>query len=255
MTITVHHFELDRKHFDVIPERERNLFFLLAHAANELNILAKLLHFSLVDRNYEQIVLYAQNAQMVLLLRMLAAKIFETWALLKKGYFDTSLSREYRDLLDQETRDTLRTLKRYFGTGNVIERIRNRFAFHYDLDDVAVGYRTIEGSEPFDMYVSPMQVNSLFAFADSIANRAMLEAVCPGKPKEAIDVLFRETNVANGRMVSVITSLIKVCFGRHIEKSYYELPFRTYEMTNAPSAQEVGIPFFIEISGKGAQKD
>ena len=68
--------------------------------------------------------------------RMLAGKLCEGWTLFRERYQGTSLSKEYDKLLDTEVRKAIKKLNKYFGKSNVLSRIRNRFAFHYDPSDL-----------------------------------------------------------------------------------------------------------------------
>ena len=45
--------------------------------------------------------------------------------------------------------------------------------------EIENGFQTVLEGEPLDIYLSETNANSLYAFADTIAGRAMLEGICP----------------------------------------------------------------------------
>src|SRR5262245_30465500 len=132
----LHHFQLTRKQLDAIPEAERTLIVLLAHAANELSVLAKLLHFSSISLGNHSLLIEARNAQFLALGRLLTGRIYECWQLLQTAFFQTRISKSYEPQFDEKARGALEALKKYFGRTNLIEKIRNKFAFHYEPDQI-----------------------------------------------------------------------------------------------------------------------
>jgi hypothetical protein len=59
----LHHIRLTKKQLDQIPEAERWLLILAAHAANELSTLTKLFHFCAKHAANSQLEKEALNAQ------------------------------------------------------------------------------------------------------------------------------------------------------------------------------------------------
>jgi len=192
MTVRIHHIGLSKERLGQIPAAERNLFVLLGHAANEVGVLAKLFHYCAGNHSEEPILEKAEHTQALLLARLLTGKIYEFWNLLQTGYFRSVLSRTYHDALDDEARSALDAMKRYFGQDNLVARVRNGHAFHYDVQQIENGFQTVLESEPLDICLSEPNANSLYAFADTIAGRAMLEAICPSDPEKAFAMLISE---------------------------------------------------------------
>src|SRR5258708_11757006 len=98
IVIRLHRINLTKEKLDRIPESERRLFVLIAHAGNELNALAKLFHFAASSAAEEGLTGQAENAQALVLPRTLAGKIYEFWQLLQTSFFGASLSKEYEAL-------------------------------------------------------------------------------------------------------------------------------------------------------------
>lgn len=246
--IRLHQVRLTKEKLDRIPEAERRLFVLIAHAANELNALAKLFHFATSSISEQGLISQAENAQALILARTLSGKLYEFWQLLQTSFFGAQLSKHYEPVLEPEALESLRALKRYFRGDNLVAIIRNKFAFHYSPDQIDAGYIvTIEG-DPLEIYLGKHHVNTLYAFADAIAGRAMLEAIRPGDHQAAFAALIDETSQVLNYINEVIGGLMLVCFRRYLGENLYALGATIVEVEGVPESQKVAIPYFIEIS-------
>jgi hypothetical protein len=245
--IQLHRINLTKLQLDQIPEAERRLFVLIAHAANELNALAKLFHFAASSASEEGLLAQAENGQAVILARIFAGKLYEFWQLLQTSFFGTALSKEYEPKLDAEAMESLKWLKRYFGRENLISTIRNQFAFHYSPDQIDAGYATVVDGDPLEIYLAPHSANTLYAFADTIANRAMHQAIQPGDHMAAFAAVIDQTSLASRNVNTIVGALMAVCFRKHIGASLYSIGADVVEVEGIPNSQKVAIPFFIEI--------
>lgn len=247
MTIRIERIVLTKTHLAAIPEQERNLFVLLGHAANEINILSKLLHFASSSDPRTQLHAQAEQAQTNLIGSLLAGKVYELWNLLQAGYYKSEISRDYDPLLDGDTRAALEAMGRYFSRKNLIARVRNEYAFHYEVGRIADGFRTSESTDPFDIYLSDGNANSFYGFADTIAYRGMLEPIAAGELAKAIGMLITETMRAADWASEIMGSLMAVCITRHIAKDPASLIGEVVDLEDAPTSDAVRIPFFVEL--------
>jgi hypothetical protein len=251
VTVRVHHITLSKAQLDAVPEAERSLLVLMGHAANELSVLSKLLHFCARAESKAPMIMQAENAQALVLGRILAGKIYECWNLMQAGFFGSGISRTYHSKFDADELSALDALKRYFGRDNLIAKVRNEHAFHYDVSQVKAGYHTLVDGDPLDAYLSRTNANTLYAFADTIAGRSMLESITPGDPKKALDALFRETSQAIGWINTVIGAVMSTCLEAHVGGDLYGLGAKIVEIEGAPNSQVVSIPYFIEMHEEG----
>jgi hypothetical protein len=79
----VHHVELDRGKLAAMPEAERVLLLLLAHASNEINVLTKLIMMMRKDDAPSPIIDHVEAGQTFILMRLLIGKLHEAWELFK----------------------------------------------------------------------------------------------------------------------------------------------------------------------------
>jgi len=246
--VQIHHITLSRKQLDSIPEPERRLLVLMAHAGNELNVLSKLFHFSAKAEATEPILQQAENTQSMVIGRVLTGKIYECWKLMQSAFFRSVLSKQYESQLDPEASEALDALKRYFGRENLIEKVRNGHAFHYSPEQIDAGYRTLVDGDPLEVYLAKANANTVYTFADTIAGRAMLEDIKPGDHQRAFEMLVEETTKAVARINEVIAATMTICFKTYIGGNLYALGAKVIEIQGAPDSQSVSIPYFIEIA-------
>jgi hypothetical protein len=244
----LHHFQLTRKQLDAIPEAERTLIVLLAHAANELSVLAKLLHFSSISLGDHSLLVEARNAQFLTLSRLLAGRIYECWKLLQSAFFQTRLSKSYEPKFDEQARDALEALKKYFGRTNLIENVRNKFAFHYEPSQIAAGYAKLADGDPLDVYLSKANANTLYVFADAIVGRALMESINPLDHSKSVAALLDETSAAIAWLNEVIGACLSTCIELHVGGNLYSLGARIVDIEGAPDWKNISLPFFIEIA-------
>ena len=250
MLVQLHQITLSRAQLDAIPEADRRLLVLVAHAANELSVLSKLFHFSASSTSAAPILQEAENAQAMVLARVLTGKIYECWGLLQSAFFGTALSKTYEPQFDAGSSDALMALKRYFSRDNAIATVRNQHAFHYATDQIDAGYKALADGDSLEMYLASSTTNTLYAFADTIAGRAMLESVKADDPKGAFEVLISETTKAVTWINTVVASLMAICFKTHLGGGMYAAGAKVVEIEGAPDSQQISIPYFIEIEGE-----
>lgn len=245
--LRIHHIALSPEQLNLIPQSERRLLALVAHAANELSVLSKLFHFMAGASPNVAMLMQAENMQALVMGRLLTGKIYECWKLLTSVFFGKALSKDYEQKFDAEGSASLYWLKKYFGRDNVIATVRNKHAFHYSLDQVDGGFATLAEGDALDIYLAKSVTNTLYAFGDTIAGRAMLESIKPGAHQEGYEALLQETLLAVNHMQTVIGTIMALCFEKHFGGSLYDLGAKTIEIEGAPDSQTVKIPYFIEI--------
>lgn len=244
----IHHITLSRTQLDSIPESERRLLVLMAHAGNELNVLSKLFHFSAKAKSETPILQEAENAQSMVIGRVLTGKIYECWKLMQSAFFGSGLSKKYEPQFDPEASAALKALKQCFGRENLIEKVRNGHAFHYSPEQIDAGYRTLVDGDPLEVYLAKANANTVYTFADTIAGRAMLEDIKPGDHQRAFEMLVEETSKAVGRINEVIGATMTICFKTYLGGDLYALGAKVIEIEGAPDSQSVSIPYFVEIA-------
>lgn len=245
--VDLHRIDLSREHLDCMPDAERRLFILVAHASNEINVLVKLFKFAAESASEEGVTSQAEVMQAQVLAKVLIGKMYEFWQLLQKCFFRAQLSREYEKLLDAETATALEELKQYFRNKNSVAIVRTKFSFHYSGDQIDAGYAALVDGDPLQIYLARHKENMLFSFAETIVGRSMVEAIRPGDHTSAFESLVAETSKLVGCIREVAAGLMFVCVQRHIGADYYAVGAEVISVDAAPERTPIRIPYFIDI--------
>jgi hypothetical protein len=234
--------DFNRLELDKLQIDEQVFFVQLAHLINELTILQKFVIFSVnIVKSSTGVRRTAQVIQTLFLIRTMAGKLNEGWQMMARSYFGSKLSQAYDNKLPDAAKNSLEELKKYFSKSNIINEIRNKYAFHYDNEKIKEVIRYIPNDYMQTMFISEHSGNCLFAFADTIINNSLLNAVNSADPHQAIDRLFEEIAV-------------KVCrwfqdFGHGwVEAVCRELEFKSttdIELQDVPSIGDIGLPYFV----------
>lgn len=175
-----------------LPDHERKLFCAIAHLQNEINILLRAVLWSSDFSSDNETEIQGQISISLFFVKLLAGKLREGWAILDKFFFShKSLSSDFLGHANPKQKKALEDLKRYFGKANVIHDVRTGFAFHYSPEELdAVLAAT---PDELDLYIEEEgNANSLYYFAEVLANRAALDRINVLNGEEAIDRLIGE---------------------------------------------------------------
>ncbi|MDB5928807.1 MAG: hypothetical protein JWR60_514 [Polaromonas sp.] len=231
-----------------IPSEERSLIIVLAHALNEVNTLNKILFFC---TRYDQEPLWvaqAQAAQAFILARPLVGKLSESWSVLQKGYFQTKLSKAYAGLLEPAATESLDYLKSYFGPKNLINEVRNNFAFHYSLEHAKTSIPDDSSLEDLATYVHQTHGNSLYYFAEYLMNKALIDLISPADPELALGTLLDEMSKVIAHLNEFVQGLLFVVLDKYIGKEVIRQSVHAVELGAVPQSLDIRIPFFFELS-------
>lgn len=231
-----------------IPDDERSLVVVLAHALNEINTLNKLVFLCAQFDGEPRWIAQAQAAQVFILARPLVGKVYEAWTVLQRGYFGSKVSKTYTSLLEESACESLRYLKSYFGRKNTLNDVRNNFAFHYSLEHAKTSIP--DSSSPDDMatYLHETHGNSLYYFAEYLMNKALIDTISPEDPEAALGTLLQEMSAAISHLNEFVQGLLFVVFDKHIGQETPRQLVHTIDLGQVPKSSAIRIPFFFEVS-------
>lgn len=221
---------------------------VLAHALNEINTLNKLLFFSTRFTQEPLWIAHAQAAQALILARPLVGKLNETWVVLQKGYFGTKLSKVYSPLLESSATEALSFLKTYFSRANLINEVRNSFAFHYSLEHAKTDIPDDSSPDDLATYLHETNGNSLYYFAEYLMSKALIEAISPSNPEAAVGTLLDEMSNVIGHLNEFVQGLMFVILDKYIGEEVIRKSVQTVELGAVPQSASIHIPVFFEIS-------
>jgi hypothetical protein len=135
-----------------IPDAELAFYTHFGHVRNELLVIEKFLIWTMNNQTDGDVLSNVNVFQELTIIRLLAGKLWEAWLLLdNKAY--SKILQALRTKLNPKTRTTLEELEAYFDNKkNMIEMIRNRFAFHYDPSLIGKQMSKVEETDRLSIY-------------------------------------------------------------------------------------------------------
>ena len=238
MDLTI--FKISREQFNRIPEVEQIFILQLSTFLNDINVLQKLALFSTNKKpNVGEFENKAQNAQAFFVFTILAGKLCEGWKMIRNDFLSKGLRQEYSDLLPEDSRDALSYLEKYFCEQNILRKIRNKFAFHYDSKVIK---KELEANkdENFELILSEFAGNSLFYFANTIVGSAILSAA-EQDTQEAMNAMLGEIIETSKKFQLFLNDAMVVAMEKYdIDKNY-----TTFTLSDVPKLNDIQVPFFV----------
>lgn len=228
----------------LLEENERVFFIMVSVLANEIEIVHKLIVYSNTEQKND-VLIRAHNTQSMFLMKLLAGFLFEGWQVLQKDYFGSRLSKEYNGLLTGIGQESLNNIKSYFSHENYIDMIRNKFAFHYDSNEIKQDMSKLALGEELEMYLAEDHGNCLYFMAHVIANNALLRRIDDKNPWNALDIIFKDVLSVANDFLDFIGDIILVFFRRHKE---LESIMEEVEIPEPPAIGTISLPYFIKRS-------
>jgi len=195
--VAVYMAKLNKARLETIPSHERSLFLCLAHLANEINTFHKLMLWSGKFTPGNDAETNGQISLMLMFLKLLAGKLYEGHKLLKKRFYGTELSRDYKPSLPPDAQDALDEIKKYFSRSNTIKHVRNNYAFHYSPDELSITLPSVP--DELEVYIQEGgRANNLYYFAEVLITRALFQSMGLEDEQVAYHQLMEEVvKVAN----------------------------------------------------------
>jgi len=233
-----------------MPKQARALFLLLGYAANQINMLFKLIIFS-TNKTPDDVEQFLSGAQSQMLARFAIGALHEAWELIRKGLLNNRIGSEYTEALDSGGRTALDQLKKLFGGSNILSKLRNDFVFHhpYDIPKMDAAFEAAANDAAWDndwnWYFSKSNLNSFYFLSDFVVMHGIARSVGETDLITAQKKIMAEVKTASQAMTELIKSLTALFWRKHFGS----------EMTGelcaiidtAPKDIDVWIPFFIEI--------
>jgi hypothetical protein len=203
-------------------------------------VLKKLLELSAKETPADPILRDVHLSQQFIIGRLLAGKVREGWELIKKAYFGAKLSLGIEKELPDDTTMALENLKKYFRTKNLIDCVRNEFAFHYDPERVQRRVSLVEQTDNLKIYVAETK-DVFFQLSDAIVQSAMLEAVQEGDYIAAAEKFFKEIMVVSGQLVDFCDGCL-----HYMIKQYIGYGSEEIEVPDPPDCDDLRLSFFCK---------
>src|SRR5260370_350184 len=208
--MNIHKIGVTNEQLAQIPYLERAFYVHIGHLLTGMMVFKKLLELSAKETPDDFILRDVHLSQQFIISRLLAGKVWEGWELVRKAYFGTKLSRVIEEQLPDDTRTALESLKKYFRTKNLIDCVRNEFAFHYDPSRIQSQLQLVEQTDNWKIYIAETG-DVFFQLSEIVVQSAMLDAVQNGDYLAATEKFFKEIMVMSSQLVEFCDG----CFALH----------------------------------------
>jgi len=252
----VHRVNLTKARLAAMPIAERIALLLLGHAANEINVLSKLILMSRKQPPTIQLVDHVETAQTFVVMRLLIGKLHEAWEMFKaRLQADAQIRSKYLSALTGEAGTALTELNKHFGQGSVLTKIRNKISFHYKDEGnlTEANFQRLPESEAWEFYLCRSVANSFYFASELVAQAGVLDLVKPSDdPAAATDPsMDAQSFAALCDIVILVSGQITVLFGELIASLVAtsigdDLEVAVVDVANCPKISTFELPYFFD---------
>jgi hypothetical protein len=241
---------VNKERLRAMPKNERALFLLLGYAANQINMLSKLIIFSTNKTPDEQPEQAISGAQSQMIARLIIGVLHESWELIRKRFLGSRLGKDYTPLLDPGGQAALAALKKNFGSSNLLCKLRGNYVFHHPLDaDIEAAFDAAAADPNWDRdwnwFFSKHNFNSFYFASDLVILHGILNTIGETDLIAAQERLMAEVRDVSENMSQFIMALTAAFWRKRFGPDMAaEICAR---VEDAPDAFDVWIPFFVEI--------
>jgi hypothetical protein len=220
----IYQLPIQSQYLQKLSPEERALLLLIGYSANQIMMLQKLIWFGTNGpTNDNEIELLGSLAQSQMLLRLLVGVLSESWRVVTTRYLQSKLVREeYSELLDDSGKQALESLKKQFGKGSLITKIRNNYSFHFpDNADVETAFeaavRVPTSESNWMAYFSDYNANTLFQFSEFVLNHGVMQQIGVEDEIESHTLLIKELTPTANDLVIFAKSFTAAVWKRHFQ--------------------------------------
>lgn len=164
--------------------------------------------------------------------------------MLQKSFFSSGVSTSYDGLLSPLGKESLESLKKYFGRRTWMKDVRNTLTFHYgypdEITDLIRQLPETEGYE-YELYLSDVHSNCFYYFSSLLSSAAVLKKFNTTDPMLALDSFFAETMDCSRWFLHFLGDCLLIVAKRH----FSDIGFDEIQIDDPPSIDKICIPFFV----------
>lgn len=242
MTITVYDTNIKSNDLQLIPNKELQFVIRVTHAWNELNVIFKTFVASTNDVGDSDYQKKASVSQTVCFAKIFIGKLLETWRIIESEYYGGEISKFYNTRLSEAAQESLKRAKRRFKNKNdVINKIRNKYAFHYDAQIMNLDNLRDVSSEDDQIWLSDSRLNCLFFVSDAVVNHGFLQ-LYDQDPQKAFESMVKDFAHLANDVFEFLDGVITV-----ILESNIGCITNDEEEIKVPAIQKLSLPFFLDL--------
>jgi hypothetical protein len=245
--IEVHPVQVTKQKLASMPQEERTFLLLLGNAANEINVLTKLVVLAGNAKETGQFVDYVHSHQTLILLRLLIGKLHETWKLFRTNFLSNKgIATKYRAQLGDDANAAIDYLKRHFESSPLTD-IRDASAFHAPTaEEIEKAFQALPESELWYFYLADQGLSFYFASELVVAKVMLSKVPVPSHngTRSPDEVAFSELC----RIVIKVSENMGLVLDRCIAEVAvpYSEAAESVQVCETVTFSEVSLPFYVE---------
>jgi hypothetical protein len=256
IVIDVLRIPLSNDRLRAIPKEERALLFLLGYAANQITLFSKLVQFSSNGTPSDPVEQQLSDAQSLILGRVAIGVLAEAWELIYKRFLGTPRGKEFEPAkLNPIGREALETLKKHFSGSNILSKLRNNVTLHHPYDShMDAGFEAAAAETSWDSdwnsYFSSALYNSWYFASNIVMLHAMLNTIGETDPVNAHQRIMSALKQVTEPMIYLIFAINEAILIKNLGPTMAaEAAEVVTKITNALGLFDVGVPFYVEMTG------
>lgn len=248
--IQVYRIPIPKESLLKLPKEERVCLLQLGQMANQVLMFEKLLMFATRLDPKNEVEQFTTGVQTQILVRLAVSTMFESLRVVERLFLKSKIGNDYKDKLDEKGKEALARLKKIMGKSALLAAVRNNYGFHYpDVDETEAAFQAAVVDSGLDdmwkVFFSHHGFNSMFLFCDVISIKGIAAEVGAADLVALQKQLMDELREAALNLVDFAHSFFAALWVQHFGKTIDAEGIT--EINGAPKADDVTIPFFVEI--------
>ena len=232
-----------------IPKDDLLFYFMAGQVMNDINILSKFISAASNEIKLaggEVAKRSAAMAQLILLLKLTAGRLYEAHKLINQGFSAKGLLKKYEGELSDFTMELIKDVNRYFGKKSVIQRIRKKFAFHINAQLFEVEYNSLPDNFVSIEYLSDRFIgHNLFHMSETLTIGGLI-----GEHKdnwqEQLHVIVGDILTMCQKMGQFLNGFVELFLKKYFGTEREGVSRSVIYVSDDPPIDEVRLPYFSE---------
>lgn len=236
---------IEKDGLNSIEATERSFFFALGHVANEINMLSKQVVWCSDFSSESDHIVKGQITLSLFSYRTLAGKLNEGNELIRNAFLSKKFAKSYVNSFNEEANEALNKIKRYFGSTNIVNKIRNNHSFHYSADNFNNNMDDLP--DDLEIYLHKTQGNSLYYASEVLASSAMIKSCGKSDFSKLFDEIVSELIHVSKLILSFSHQFMRAFMDKH-SKILVKEDLEEIDLGEVPLFSEVQMPWFVAIN-------
>ena len=270
--LTLYELKIPLDMVKTAPKQEAAFFLRSMSILNDITILQKtILHsiavISLENPNAPET--SAQVAQSFCFLRMLAGVCYEAFDFIQLGFFADpgsplncrafktkqkkikrlklkSLAADFLKEMSNQAQSAIEKIKIYFSKDNLIRRLRNKFSFHYDLEQAFSQQKNFKIIDVPHIFLEEADGNCCYVLSHQlmILQALKVQNDDPNELKAKFDTLMKEVTQLARELAVFLNSFVLAFSKKYLSIDTSSL--LNVKLDNVAYLDEIKTPFFLK---------